>query len=233
MKSENDSKGFPDGRAKQLVLDAFRRHQLLSDSVAHTVPVSKSPLTQSRCSNPKSQSGSISTWNGGVTDSYRWTQTLTELTVEITLPEAVSSKNAVSVSIFCDKVGMRVNDTDILNSRLSHRITVSDSTWTLEDLSRLSLFLAKATAGWWSCVFEGDETIDTSKLESKKRVDEYDEETQGAIRKIMYDENQRRQGLLTSDEMETARKLEKAWNVEGSPFKDTPFDPNIVRGVKK
>ena len=40
-------------------------------------------------------------------------------------------------------------------------------------------------------MFEGDEEIDTSKVESTKKIEEYDGQTQGAIRKIMFDQNQK------------------------------------------
>lgn len=38
-------------------------------------------------------------------------------------------------------------------------------------------------------------------LDSKRNISEYDEATQGAIRKILFDQQQQRQGLPTSDEI--------------------------------
>ena len=52
--------------------------------------------------------------------------------------------------------------------------------------------------------------------------------TQGAIRKIMFDQDQKRRNLPTSDEMQNEDMLRKAWDAEGSPFKGTPFDPKMV-----
>ena len=60
-------------------------------------------------------------------------------------------------------------------------------------------------------------------------MDEYDGETQGAIRKIMFDEDQKRKGQLTSDEMKNEDILRKAWDAEGSPFKGQPFDPSVLK----
>ena len=57
---------------------------------------------------------------------------------------------------------------------------------------------------------------------------DYDAETQGAIRKIMFDQHQKRLGKPTSEEMKNEEMLRKAWDAEGSPFKGTPFDPKMV-----
>ena len=47
----------------------------------------------------------------------------------------------------------------------------------------------------------GDAKIDTSKVESTLKIDEYDAETQGQIRKIMFDQAEKRAGRPTSDEL--------------------------------
>ena len=71
-----------------------------------------------------------------------------------------------------------------------------------------------------------DEEIDTTKVDSTRDVSDYDGETQGHIRKIMFDQHQKRLGKPTSDEMKNEDMLRKAWDAEGSPFKGTPFDPS-------
>jgi hypothetical protein len=116
--------------------------------------------------------------------------------------------------------------------KLHDLINVYDSTWTLEEGNSITLSLEKSVESWWPRVLDGDEEIDLTKIESKKRMEEFDDETQSAIRKIMFDENQRRKGELTSDEQQLAAKLEAAWNAESSPFKGTTFDPNLVRNIQ-
>mmetsp|Transcript_4958 Transcript_4958/g.11906 ORF Transcript_4958/g.11906 Transcript_4958/m.11906 type:complete len:89 (-) Transcript_4958:236-502(-) len=68
-----------------------------------------------------------------------------------------------------------------------------------------------------SCAVEGDPEIDTQKVDSTKHVTEYDDETQSAIRKIMFDQNQKMHGKPTSDEMQQHEMLRKAWDAEGTP----------------
>jgi len=77
-------------------------------------------------------------------------------------------------------------------------------------------------------VVEGDPEIDTTKVESTRKMEEYDGETQGAIRKIMFDQNQKLQGKPTSDQIRTADIMKDAWNAPGSPFRGTDFDPSLL-----
>ena len=65
-------------------------------------------------------------------------------------------------------------------------------------------------------------------MDSTRDLYTYDDETQGAIRKIMFDQHQKRLGKATSDELKNEDMLRKAWDAEGSPFKGQPFDPGLV-----
>ena len=67
-----------------------------------------------------------------------------------------------------------------------------------------------------------------TKVDSTKDIKDYDEDTQAEIRRIMFDQEQKRKGLPTSDEMRNQELLRKAWHAEGSPFAGQPFDPAAV-----
>jgi hypothetical protein len=47
----------------------------------------------------------------------------------------------------------------------------------------------------------GDEKIDTELVDSRRHISDYDEATQGQIRKILFDQNQYHKGLPSSDEL--------------------------------
>ena len=120
----------------------------------------------------------------------------------------------------------------------------------------LSVYLEKSRESWWAsalhgaalnahaqartraqgplrgtpplCPLSGDAEIDTTKVDSTRSMYEYDGETQGAIRKILFDQDQKRKGQPTSDEMQNEELLRRAWDAEGSPFRGTPYDPSKV-----
>ena len=59
-----------------------------------------------------------------------------------------------------------------------------------------------------------------------RRVDEYDEDTQVGIRKVMYENERKMKGLPTTDEEKAQEAMKKYW--ENSPYKDQPFDPSLL-----
>jgi hypothetical protein len=63
-------------------------------------------------------------------------------------------------------------------------------------------------------------------VDNSKKLDEFDNDTQGALRKVVYEQQRKRMGLPTTEEEEQMKMLKKAWNAEGSPFKGQPFDPS-------
>lgn len=62
--------------------------------------------------------------------------------------------------------------------------------------------LEKANEDIWGGVIKGDEEIDTSKVDNSKKLCEFDDETQGALRKIMYEQDRKMKGLPTTEEQQ-------------------------------
>ena len=78
-----------------------------------------------------------------------------------------------------------VKNQELLNGQLFSKVRSDECIWSLEGTT-LSISLEKVQETWWSSVLKSDVVkIDTTKVDSTKRVSEYDESTQGAIRKIM------------------------------------------------
>ena len=223
MTRPGESKGFPEGKAENLVMNSFRKFMnKASDSQA-------SNGASGSDSDSERVRMSLSTWNGAATEKYRWTQTISDLTVEIALPHDIESKKDMLVDLRSGGLLLSLKGTTIVEGLFPDKIDVANSTWMVEDSNRVTISLEKMKEGWWKSVLAGDPEIDPTKVESTKRIEDYDPETQGAIRKIMFDENQKRQGLFTSDQLSMAEKLKSAWDVDGSPFKGTAFDENVVR----
>ena len=117
--------------------------------------------------------------------------------------------------IFCEitastlKLKLKGQEKFLINGELDGKVK-TDSMWTIDDRKTVVITLDKCVETWWASVVKGDPEIDTQKVDSTKKVSDYDEETQGAIRKIMFDQNQKRLGLPTSDEMQSNAILERA-----------------------
>lgn len=165
--------------------------------------------------------------NGGVTPTYWWTQTLYDTTVYIDVPQGTRARDLdVSIRARALRVALRgscgsggsEDKSTIVDGALPDRVRVDESYWNLESNRTIVIMLQKIVQTWWKSAVEGDQEIDCTKVDSTQKIEEYDEETQGAIRKIMFDQKQKAMGLPTSDEMQANDILEQAKGLPGSPF---------------
>ena len=143
--------------------------------------------------------------NGGSTKRYTWTQTLDECSVLISVPENTRGKD-LDVSIKASSLSVKLknpaegNSPFLVDGTLTENVVPSESTWTIEG-GVLIVVLYKQKKSFWSTVIEGDEKIDTTLVDSRRKIDEYDEVTQAQIRKIIFDQSQAKKGLSSSDEI--------------------------------
>ena len=172
------------------------------------------------------------TYNGGVTDKYKWSQTLNELDVQIDLPINTKPKD-VTVLITNTHLTVSVNTADqqltqvLIEGDLPYKVLTDSSIWMVES-GVIHVSLEKAKERMWGSVFEGETEIDLTKVDAVKDISDLDPESQAAVSRVIFDQHQKNQGKPQSHEIETYNLLEKAWDVEGSPFKGTPFDPSKV-----
>ena len=172
--------------------------------------------------------------NGGIAATHSWTQTLYETTVTIDVPAAPKAKDEAC------KISVRGLTLDIAGGAVSLAgnwydvIDAGASCWTLDrpgrDRACLVLTLEKTQETWWRSVFKDApkaDQIDAQKVDSTKRMDEYDEKTQAGIRKCMFDQRQRRRGLPTSEESQVDSILESAKNLPNSPFRTDGPPPDL------
>jgi HSP20 family molecular chaperone IbpA len=151
--------------------------------------------------------------NGGSTKRYKWTQSLDECSVLVGVPEGFKAKDldvcitANSISVASKKpLPGEDSPRDFVEGMLVDKIRADESTWSLEG-GVLVLTLDKLKKTYWETVIDGDEKIDTSLVDSKHHISEYDESTQAQIRKIIFDQNQERRGLKTSDQILGSRQI--------------------------
>jgi N-terminal conserved domain of Nudc./CS domain len=160
--------------------------------------------------------------NGGSTPRYKWTQTLEEVTVLVGVPDSLRGRD-FDVVISPKRLSIRSkvrplmpggaeasNDEHhdhhrhhpitFVDGTLVETIRPDESTWTVEG-GVMILTLDKVKKTFWPTVIEGDERIDTNLVDSRRHIGDYDEVTQGQIRKTIFDQNQYHKGLPDSDEI--------------------------------
>lgn len=71
--------------------------------------------------------------------------------------------------------------------------------------------------------------IDLMRIDCSRPIDELPEGTQAEIKRIQWEERQKNSGELTSTQIQQQQILKNAWDLDGSPFKGVPFDPNAVQ----
>ncbi|KAJ8945260.1 hypothetical protein NQ318_016681 [Aromia moschata] len=80
---------------------------------------------------------------------------------------------------------------------------------------------------WWNCLLKSEPELDISTIDCTRPYEDLPEEAQAKIQELQWNQERKRLGLPTSEEIVMQDKLKKAWNAEGSPFSG-PFDPNAV-----
>ncbi|XP_022080537.1 nudC domain-containing protein 3-like isoform X2 [Acanthaster planci] len=176
------------------------------------------------------------TYNGALRDNYAWSQSLSDLDLKVFVPETLRKAKDLIVDIKEDHVKVAVKGQHtgaaepqvLLDGKLTMKVRCDQSMWSLHPGNYVQISLEKLKQTWWHAVVEGEPPIDNKSINNVQNVNEMDEEAQQEYERVMFDMEQKRQGKPTSKELETHKILRKAWNVEGSPFMGTEFDPSSV-----
>jgi hypothetical protein len=131
----------------------------------------------------------ISTYNGAKTSKYNWSQGIRNVDVQIKLPEGICKAKQLKVKMQPKKIHVSVNGQDeaLFEGELCEKIIVDDSFWNIDDHLYLNLNFEKAIESIWKCVLLGDDEIDPKTVDNSKKVEEFDIETQGHLRKVLYE----------------------------------------------
>lgn len=153
--------------------------------------------------------------NGSKTDRYDWGQALDTVDVDVFLPDNFNTRQLdvkMSATKLCVK--NKVTGAAILEGTWFKPIHVDDSIWCIETDAKgqkyLQLNLQKKNGqNWWECLLEGEEKINTQKVEPENsKLSDLDGETRSVVEKMMFDQRQKQMGLPSSEELEKRNKLE-------------------------
>lgn len=153
--------------------------------------------------------------NGGSTPTYKWTQMIDECSVLIGVPQGLRGKDldiqitptTLSVKTKKPLPGSQDQPLTLVEGTLSHKVRADESTWSMEG-GVVIVTLDKLAKTFWKSILKGDEEIDTEEVDNRRHISEYDDATQGQMRRIIFDQNQYHLGGKTSDEI-LAKKGEK------------------------
>lgn len=135
--------------------------------------------------------------NGGIGPNYYWTQTLQDATVYVDVPEGTRGKD-IRCEIRAKSMVLAAHGAVLLEGEFEDPVRVDESMWTINISSsgtqppQVVVTLDKTRKTWWKYALVGHPEIDTSKVDSTQKIGEYDEATQAAIRKIMFEQQQKR-----------------------------------------
>lgn len=148
--------------------------------------------------------------NGGTTDKYVWTQTLSEVTVNVPLPAGTKAK-MLNVDIQNKKLKVAIKGGEtMVDGEFHKRVITDDSIWTIEDGTLVITLTKDNKMEWWKCVCEGDPEINTQKVQPENsKLGDLDGETRQTVEKMMFDQRQKQMGLPSSDELKKQEMLDK------------------------
>ncbi|THD21251.1 NudC domain-containing protein 3 [Fasciola hepatica] len=170
-------------------------------------------------------------YNGAVRDQYNWSQTIKDVDIKVQVPSSV--KTAKDLKVLVERKRIRIvikqenEEQPYFDRTLCWEIQKDEAVWTLHPKeNQIHFCLDKVQERWWEAAFEGEDKINTRKIDCSRPMHELDEEAQAKIQQLMYDEQCKRRGLPTSEQQKIQKMLSEAWNKEGSPFQGTDFDPS-------
>ena len=149
--------------------------------------------------------------------------------MQVKLPKGTTARQIICM-IKSDylKVMVKGADEPILDGKLYGKVKSEESFWNVEDNEYLNINFEKMGEKIWTTVMAGDNEIDPKKVDNSKRVDEFDLETQGHLQKVLYEQERKRNGLPTTEEEATQKRVQELMknNTDpNSPFQAPTYDP--------
>ncbi|XP_049802354.1 nudC domain-containing protein 3-like [Schistocerca nitens] len=173
-------------------------------------------------------------YNGAVRDNYRWSQTITDLDVQVIVgPNVQKGSTDVRVSVTSNTVRVETRDKEdewktVVDGELCWLVNREECIWSLVPGQYVQIHLEKTKERWWEALLKSEPKIDLTQIDASRPMDELSEEEHMKIEELMWNEQRKMKGLPTSQELGLSNILKDAWDKEGSPFKGRPYDPSLL-----
>ncbi|XP_030746108.1 nudC domain-containing protein 3 isoform X2 [Sitophilus oryzae] len=242
--SHNDSYvGLPEGLAENLVKHLYNKWKPKCDDQIifeeNEIPIENeiilsndatdNSLTEfserSSCSLYLNSFSDCESYNGAVVNNYCWSQTISDIDVTIKLPNLFRYKD-FKVKISTNHISVRLKDDILLEGELCQKCKYSNAIWSV-DKGKLNIHLDKCKEIWWDRLITSENRLDITKLDCSRPFEDLPEDAQAKIEELGWNQERKRLGLPTSDDMAKQELLKKAWYAENSPFSG-PFNPNEI-----
>ncbi|CAJ0873214.1 12985_t:CDS:2, partial [Entrophospora sp. SA101] len=142
---------------------------------------------------------------------YKWKQTLQDVDVTVPVPKGTRARDLnVELKKKNLVVGLK-GKPPIIEGELCKEIKVDECTWTIEDQKEIYIHLEKLNKQeWWKNVITTHPAIDTTKIQPENSsLSDLDGETRAMVEKMMFDQQQKKMGKKTSEELQKEEIFKK------------------------
>jgi len=153
--------------------------------------------------------------NGGFTDKYTWTQTLSEIDVRLVVPMLPAKSFIVQLKSKYIKVGIE-GEEPIIDAELHRAIDAEESMWSMSEETGVDgkvmilNLVKKIGMCWWPKVCKGDPEINTRKIEPENsNLGDLKGDTRQTVEKMMFDQRQKAAGRPSSKDIKQQDMMKK------------------------
>ncbi|XP_044758628.1 nudC domain-containing protein 3 [Coccinella septempunctata] len=217
--------GLPAGYAEKLVKHSFDKFSNIRHNATSHEQKAPSEKKEKITSTSNNLFDPSKSYNGASFEKYSWSQLYNEVDLFLKLPENVKSRDLI-VQSTSKNICVKLKDGTVLLSGDLCQFCKLDPIWSIDN-GELQVHFEKVKEIWWDRFLTSEPKLDISKIDCTKPMEDLPDDAQAKIQELQWNQEQKRLGLPTSDEIKNLNTLKKAWNAEGSPFSG-PFDPSSV-----
>uniref|UniRef100_T1JKP9 CS domain-containing protein n=1 Tax=Strigamia maritima TaxID=126957 RepID=T1JKP9_STRMM len=144
-------------------------------------------------------------YNGAIRDTYTWSQNIQEVDVHVQVPDDIIRGKQVKVDFSHTHLSVGIienNENKILmEGDLSWKVNVENSCWTLRPGQAVHVNLEKVQERWWDSLLIDEPKINIRNIDASRPMNDLADDEQAKIHELMYNQQQKQLGKVTSEQM--------------------------------